>query len=121
MPTREQADQLFQIISKRVETGITLVTTNLGPSQWGNVLGSVTASAILDRLSEPTEEGMLNIVNYDHAFPSQAEKQGEYTAMDLNGPNYALPSFSGQLRSTSERTTPIFCLHGAKMRIVNEV
>jgi len=29
MPTREQADHLFQIVSKRVEMGTTIVTTNL--------------------------------------------------------------------------------------------
>jgi DNA replication protein DnaC len=51
MPTREHADYLFQIVSKRVEIGTTLVTTNLIPSQWGKVFDSVTASAILDRLS----------------------------------------------------------------------
>ncbi len=51
MPSREHADFLFQIISKRVETGTTIVTTNLIPSQWGKVFDSVTASAILDRLS----------------------------------------------------------------------
>jgi DNA replication protein DnaC len=51
MPTREQADYLFQIVSKRAETGTTIVTTNLMPSQWGKVFDSVTASAILDRLS----------------------------------------------------------------------
>jgi DNA replication protein DnaC len=49
--TRENADYLFQIISKRVEIGTTVVTTNLIPSQWGKVFDSVTASAILDRLS----------------------------------------------------------------------
>ncbi len=51
MPNREHADYLFQIISKRVEIGTTIVTTNLIPSQWGKVFDSVTASAILDRLS----------------------------------------------------------------------
>jgi DNA replication protein DnaC len=51
MPSREQADHLFQIISKRAEIGTTIVTTNLVPSQWGKVFDSVTASAILDRLS----------------------------------------------------------------------
>jgi DNA replication protein DnaC len=51
LPSREHADYLFQIISKRSETGTTLVTTNLIPSQWGKVFDSVTASAILDRLS----------------------------------------------------------------------
>jgi DNA replication protein DnaC len=51
MPTREHADYLFQIVSKRVEIGTTIVTTNLVPSQWGKVFDSTTASAILDRLS----------------------------------------------------------------------
>jgi DNA replication protein DnaC len=51
MPTREHADYLFQIVSKRVEMGTTIVTTNLIPSQWGKVFDSTTASAILDRLS----------------------------------------------------------------------
>lgn len=51
MPTREHADYLFQIVSKRAEMGTTIVTTNLIPSQWGKVFDSTTASAILDRLS----------------------------------------------------------------------
>ena len=51
LPSREHADFLFQIISKRAETGTTIVTTNLVPSQWGKVFDSVTASAILDRLN----------------------------------------------------------------------
>src|SRR4030042_861949 len=51
MLTKEQADCIFQIISKRTEIGTTIVTTNLLPSQWGKIFDSVTASAILDRLS----------------------------------------------------------------------
>lgn len=51
LPSREHADYLFQIVSKRSEVGTTLVTTNLIPSQWGKVFDSVTASAILDRLT----------------------------------------------------------------------
>ncbi|HET6513639.1 MAG TPA: ATP-binding protein [Thermodesulfovibrionales bacterium] len=51
MLTKEQADCIFQIISKRTEIGTTIVTTNLVPSQWGKVFDSVTASAILDRLT----------------------------------------------------------------------
>jgi len=51
VPTKEQADALFQIISKRTEVRTTIVTTNLIPSQWGKIFDSVTASAILDRLS----------------------------------------------------------------------
>lgn len=51
VPTKEQADAFFQIISKRTEVRTTIVTTNLIPSQWGKIFDSVTASAILDRLS----------------------------------------------------------------------
>jgi len=63
VPTKDQADAFFQIISKRTEVRTTIVTTNLIPSQWGKIFDSVTApalpgpglgspaSAILDRLS----------------------------------------------------------------------
>jgi DNA replication protein DnaC len=51
IPTKEQADYIFQIFSKRTEVTTTLVTTNLVPSDWGKIFDSVTASAILDRLS----------------------------------------------------------------------
>lgn len=51
IPTKEQADCLFQIISRRVEIGTTIITTNLVPSDWGKVFDTATASAILDRLS----------------------------------------------------------------------
>lgn len=52
VPTKEQSDAIFQIISKRSEVRTTIVTTNLIPSQWGKIFDSVTASAILDRLSQ---------------------------------------------------------------------
>ena len=51
IPTKDQADCIFQIFSKRTEVNTTLVTTNLVPSDWGKIFDSVTASAILDRLS----------------------------------------------------------------------
>jgi len=51
IPSKEHSDCIFQIISKRTEIGTTIVTTNLVPSQWGKIFDSVTASAILDRLS----------------------------------------------------------------------
>ena len=51
VPTKEQADSTFQIISKRTEIGTTIITTNLIPSHWGKIFDSGTASAILDRLS----------------------------------------------------------------------
>ena len=51
LPSKEQADAFFQIISKRSEVATTIVTTNLIPSDWGKIFDSVTATAILDRLS----------------------------------------------------------------------
>ncbi len=51
IPAKDQADAIFQIISKRTETGTTIVTTNLVPSDWGKIFDTATASAILDRLS----------------------------------------------------------------------
>lgn len=51
IPAKEQADALFQIVSKRSETASTILTTNLVPSSWGKIFDTVTASAILDRLS----------------------------------------------------------------------
>lgn len=49
--SQEEANDIFQIISKRSEIGSTLVTTNLIPSQWGKVFEAATATAILDRLN----------------------------------------------------------------------
>jgi len=50
-PDQDQANDLFQIISKRSELLPTIVTTNLIPSQWGKVFEAAVATAILDRLS----------------------------------------------------------------------
>jgi DNA replication protein DnaC len=50
-PAPEQANDIFQIISKRSELASTIVTTNLIPSQWGKIFEAATATAILDRLS----------------------------------------------------------------------
>lgn len=51
IPSKEQADAIFQIVSKRSETATSIITTNLVPSDWGKIFDSATASAILDRLS----------------------------------------------------------------------
>ena len=51
IPSKEQADAIFQIISKRSETSTSIITTNLIPSDWGKIFDTATASAILDRLS----------------------------------------------------------------------
>lgn len=50
-PTREEANDIFQIISKRSEMTATVITTNLIPSQWGKIFDAATATAILDRLN----------------------------------------------------------------------
>lgn len=50
-PSQEEANDLFQIVSKRSELFSTIVTTNLIPSQWGKIFEAATATAILDRLS----------------------------------------------------------------------
>lgn len=50
-PSQEQANLIFQIISKRSEMASTIITTNLVPSNWGKLFDSSTATAILDRLS----------------------------------------------------------------------
>lgn len=50
-PNQDQANDIFQIISKRSEILPTIVTTNLVPSQWGKIFEAATATAILDRLS----------------------------------------------------------------------
>lgn len=51
IPSKEQADAIFQIVSKRSEAGTSIITTNLVPSDWGKIFDTATASAILDRLS----------------------------------------------------------------------
>jgi DNA replication protein DnaC len=49
---RQQATLLFQLIARRYERAATIVTTNKGFAQWGEVFGGdqAVASAILDRL-----------------------------------------------------------------------
>ena len=50
-PNPDEANDIFQIISKRSELAPTIVTTNLVPSLWGKIFEASTATAILDRLS----------------------------------------------------------------------
>jgi DNA replication protein DnaC len=50
-PSQDQANDIFQIISKRSELLPIIITTNLIPSQWGKIFEAATATAILDRLS----------------------------------------------------------------------
>lgn len=50
-PSHEEANDIFQIISKRSEILPTIITTNLVPSAWSKIFEAATATAILDRLS----------------------------------------------------------------------
>ncbi len=50
-PEPKEADEIFQIVSRRSELASTIMTTNLLPSQWGKIFEAATATAILDRLS----------------------------------------------------------------------
>lgn len=51
--SKRHAQLFFQVISKRVEIGATMITSNRTPKEWGNLLGdAVLAASILDRLSE---------------------------------------------------------------------
>lgn len=50
-PSQEEANDIFQIVSKRSEILPTIITTNLVPSCWGKIFEAATATAILDRLS----------------------------------------------------------------------
>jgi DNA replication protein DnaC len=50
-PSQEEANNIFQIISKRSEILPTVITTNLLPSAWSRIFDAATATAILDRLS----------------------------------------------------------------------
>ncbi len=50
-PNQDEANDIFQIISKRSELVPTIITSNLVPSQWGKIFEASTATAILDRLS----------------------------------------------------------------------
>ncbi|MCK5178132.1 MAG: ATP-binding protein [Candidatus Pacebacteria bacterium] len=50
-PSPDEANDIFQIISKRSELVPTIITSNLVPSQWGKIFEASTATAILDRLS----------------------------------------------------------------------
>ena len=48
---RNSAELLFQLISKRYETGSMIMNSNKNFSSWGEILGdSIMATAILDRL-----------------------------------------------------------------------
>lgn len=48
---KNDSDLLYHVISKRSESASTIITSNLAPKDWGSILSSSSASAILDRLS----------------------------------------------------------------------
>lgn len=62
---RDEANLVFQTISKRYETGSILLTSNKTFSEWGQVFGDdVLATAILDRLLHHCEVISINGPSY---------------------------------------------------------
>ncbi|PRX46785.1 IstB-like ATP binding protein [Nonomuraea fuscirosea] len=62
---RTDANLVFQVISKRYETGTILLTSNKAFSEWGSVFGDdVLATAILDRLLHHCEVVSINGPSY---------------------------------------------------------
>ncbi|GAA3251301.1 MULTISPECIES: IS21-like element helper ATPase IstB [Nonomuraea] len=62
---RDEANLVFQVISKRYETGTILLTSNKAFSEWGSVFGDdVLATAILDRLLHHCEVVSINGPSY---------------------------------------------------------
>lgn len=62
---RTEANLVFQVISKRYEKGSTLLTSNKGFGEWGQVFGDeVLATAILDRLLHHCDVVPINGPSY---------------------------------------------------------
>jgi DNA replication protein DnaC len=62
---RAETNLVFQVISKRYETGSIILTSNKTLSQWGQVFGDeVLATAILDRLLHHCEAVAINGPSY---------------------------------------------------------
>jgi DNA replication protein DnaC len=62
---RDEANLVFQMISKRYEKGSILLTSNKAFSEWGQVFGDeVLATAILDRLLHHCEVIAINGPSY---------------------------------------------------------
>jgi DNA replication protein DnaC len=62
---RPEANLVFQVISKRYEKGSTLLTSNKGFGEWGQVFGDeVLATAILDRLLHHCDVVPINGPSY---------------------------------------------------------
>lgn len=62
---RDEANLVFQMISKRYEKGAILLTSNKAFSEWGQVFGDeVLATAILDRLLHHCEVIAINGPSY---------------------------------------------------------
>ena len=62
---RDEANMVFQLISRRYERGSMIITSNKAFTEWGNVLGDdVLATAILDRLLHHSHVLSINGPSY---------------------------------------------------------
>jgi DNA replication protein DnaC len=62
---RDEANMVFQLVSRRYERGSIILTSNKSFTEWGSVLGDdVLATAILDRLLHHCDVITINGPSY---------------------------------------------------------
>lgn len=70
----QRASLFFQLVSRRYETGLAVVTTNKPFDQWGQILvNDVIASAILDRL--PHHSHIIDINRPSYRLKNTLKKE----------------------------------------------
>lgn len=75
--TPGQAHHFFELVTARYEHGSILLTSNMGFSDWGNLLGDeVLATALLDRLLHHAEVIAINGRSYRMKDRREALKEG---------------------------------------------
>ena len=71
---KEDAQHLFQVVSKRYERGATIITSNLVFSQWSGIFANdkVVTTAILDRLLHHSH--IINILGDSYRLKEKKEE-----------------------------------------------
>jgi DNA replication protein DnaC len=78
---REGADDLYEIIHRRYESGSIILTSNRSPSEWGELFGDeLLASAALDRLTHHARVTVVTGESYRQserrkAYPGQGRRE----------------------------------------------
>jgi DNA replication protein DnaC len=88
---RNSAELLFQLISKRYETGSIIINSNKNFSDWGEILGdTVMATAILDRLLHHCT--VINIRGGETYRLKDRKKAGILTVPPADWPAFGKPA-----------------------------